>query len=239
MIFSQKNPPPGFYHYLYLREDGTPYYSGKGKDGRAWIEHRVIRNGKFVGVQTPRDPSRIVITHWDLTELWAIALERWYIRWYGRKDKGTGMLRNGTDGGEGGSGMVMSEETLRKKSDNMTGDKNPNYGKPGIFRGRTHKEESNEKNRLAHLGKKTGRTSDDFTAEWRENLSKSKLGKTNNVVYTPELIDDMSNRAYKNNFNKVAVGTIWINDGKTSKRINPEQLENYPGFIRGRLQVVS
>jgi hypothetical protein len=239
MIFSQKNPPPGFYHYLYLREDGTPYYSGKGYGDRAWVKHRVFRNGKMTGVYTPKDHSRIIITHWGLTELWAFGMERWHIRWYGRKDNNTGILRNGTDGGEGTSGVVMSEATLRKKSENMTGDKNPNYGKPGIFSGRTHKEESNERNRIAHLGKKTGRTSSDFTDEWKENISKAKAGKPSNVVYTPELLASQSDRAYKTNFNKIISGTIWINNGKISKRINPEQLENYPGFIRGRLQVVS
>ena len=79
MIFSSTHPPIGFYVYLYLRRDGTPYYVGKGFGNRAWINHRI--NGK--GVHTPTDLSRIVIVFDHLLELGSLALERQLIRWYG------------------------------------------------------------------------------------------------------------------------------------------------------------
>jgi hypothetical protein len=98
-----------YYVYLYLREDRTPYYVGKGIDQRAFKQH--IRGG---GDIRPDDKDRIkIIKYFDVEED-AYEFEKWLIALYGRKSDG-GILINIKDGGIIGGGSSLSLDIEERK----------------------------------------------------------------------------------------------------------------------------
>ena len=82
-----------YYVYMYVRNNGVPYYVGMGKKNRAYHKHMRGRQ-----TFTPTDVNRIVIAETKLTQVGAWAIERRLIRWWGRKKDG-GTLINIHPGG--------------------------------------------------------------------------------------------------------------------------------------------
>ena len=96
-----------YYTYAYLREDGTPYYIGKGKG------KRFLKKGRCE-IKPPKDKTRVIKLKKNLTEEEAFRHEIYMISLFGRKDIGTGILRNKTNGGDGTSGFIFTEEMKEK-----------------------------------------------------------------------------------------------------------------------------
>jgi hypothetical protein len=98
-----------FYTYAWLREDGTPYYIGKGKNDRAFRKGGPER-------------SRVLLLKQNCTEDEAFRHEKYMISVFGRKDIGTGILINLTEGGEGSSGYLHTEEAKQQMKGPKTDD---------------------------------------------------------------------------------------------------------------------
>lgn len=126
-----------FYTYAYLRKDGRPYYIGKGKGKRAYEK----KHSAYVPTK-----DRILILKENLTEEEAFTHEIYMISVYGRKDIGTGILYNLTDGGEGPSGRVFTEEQRKKMGDMRRGKSRPRQSK--IMKEKSNLLELNEQKQI-------------------------------------------------------------------------------------------
>jgi hypothetical protein len=148
------NHTPIFYVYSYLRKsDNTPYYIGKGKKNRAFETHGRI--------SVPKDKSKIKFIKENLFESAAISLEIDLISFYGRKDIGTGILHNLTDGGDG---LINLGPSTRKKMR-----ENIKQGITGMLNKR-HSVETIKK--MSASAKRRG-----FTNEQRQKIKASLSGK--------------------------------------------------------------
>src|ERR1700689_761898 len=150
---------PIFYTYLWLREDGTPYYVGKGTRDRAFIRHRI-------GNAPPKE--RILIEP-HTSEADAFESEKFLIFYYGREDLGLGCLLNRTDGGDGISNI--SEETRARM-------RAAKVGKPSFWLGKKRGPLSPEwKAKIGAAARGPHKKGWKHTSEWKAAASTRNKGK--------------------------------------------------------------
>lgn len=149
-----------FYIYVYFRLDGSPCYVGKGS-GKRWKahEHRSC-NPHLAAIiaKSGRELPKVKIRE-NLIESQAFEIERALIAAIGRKANG-GPLVNMTDGGDGSSGRILSEEERVKRKQifnqphvraRMSAS---HIGLPSHRRGIVVTDETRKRLRESHLGKK-------------------------------------------------------------------------------------
>jgi len=209
-----------YYTYAYLREDKTPYYIGKGKGKRIYSTNRIIK--------PPKDKSRVIYLKQNLTEEEAFRHEIYMIAVFGRKDLGTGILYNLTDGGDGASGLShseeskikmsgakkgksQSEETRRKMSEANRGENHPNYGK-------TLSEETR---------KKMSEAKKNQSEETRRKISEAKKGKSQSEETRRKMSEAKKNMSEetKRKLSEAKKGRKWWNDGCGNRK----RMLEYPG----------
>jgi hypothetical protein len=203
-----------YYVYAYLRSQDsetapaeTPYYIGYGKGRRAYNKHH--------RVPVPKDKSKIIFLHENLSEDQAKEIEIKEILKYGRKNLGTGILLNMTNGGEGVSGMIHSEETKKIMSANRRKELNSFYGK-------SHSDETKKKMSVA---KKDKPGPGNFRGKKHSEESKRKI--SDKLKLKPEEI--------KQAFARSAIGTKWFHNPVTMNQLRCSPENCPPDYIPGRL----
>lgn len=154
-----------FYVYTYTRLDtGKVFYVGKGRGRRAYSLSK--RNKYFKSIVDKTD-FLVNIVYINLSEDEAFSKEKELIKFYREQDI---HLANMTDGGEGLSGYIQSEETRKKISKSLIGNKyslgykhtnetkqkmsRTRKGRPGPNKGKTASEETKKRMSIKRKGRK-------------------------------------------------------------------------------------
>ena len=198
----KKLQPQNYYVYAYINEhDGNPYYIGKGKKRRMYNKHKTV--------DVPSDLSKIIIIQDNLEEQQAFDLEVQLIAHYGRQDKKTGILLNKTNGGDGISGYVCSEQVRLQRK---------------LSRARqVFTPEQIAKAAASRIGLKRSASAIAKTAE-------KNRGRKN----SPEAIANFS--VINSGENNPQFGKVWINNSYVNKLVTKKVLQSeYSDWKLGRL----
>ena len=137
-----------YYVYAYLNQNtGLPYYIGKGQGDRINTPHQNLN-------LPPKLENRIILKE-GLTEHEALKQEILLISHYGRKDLGTGILLNRTNGGDGGDTSMyrkyepMTNETRQRLSESKKGSVPWNKGLKGVTPGNRNPKDAEYRRKIS------------------------------------------------------------------------------------------
>lgn len=225
------------------------FYVGKGRARRAQdLSHR---NPHHANVVAKYGAENILFGKIECSsEEVAFELEKGLIKCLRRMGV---QLTNQTDGGEGVSGLVFSEESKAKISKAGLGRRFSEEHKAKIGdagRGRTHSEESKVKISEARRGVPSPRKGVSLSEAIRQKIRAANLGKRATPITIEKLSKARKGRVHANNGvrtirvlaseipegfikGRLTVGKIWVNDGIISRQVFPHEIPE--GFTKGRL----
>ncbi|AIX30769.1 hypothetical protein Syn7803US37_292 [Synechococcus phage ACG-2014f] len=143
-----------WYVYLYLREDRTPYYVGKGTRNRCHAKNRTCE-------VPPAD--RITIVKYFQDEDESYAYEEWLIRLYGIKRTG-GILENKTIGRSGSKTLHRTEVELKERRKEVS----KKYRQSDKGKKQRENNMENIRARKKRYAKKNREKLREYQREWRE-----------------------------------------------------------------------
>jgi hypothetical protein len=208
-VYVYLNPlKPGNYCFDNLNFEFEPFYVGKGASNRIdehCFDSHLKKDTNKSKVNTilkilKHGNNVIKIKMYDnLTEKESFEKESYLISKIGRKDLKLGTLTNLTNGGEGSSGRMLSDESKEKISKSVSnlslwkGEKNPSKSNEhktfmsNLLKGRVFSEEAKDKMRKSKLGKK-------LSEDHRKNIIKSLIGRVSSDEKKRKISEANSNK---------------------------------------------
>ncbi len=212
-----------YYVYMYLDQDNVPFYIGKGKNDRYKICYHLGINKKGQGnkllfnkiKKVGIENVKIYFLCNHLTDNESMIWEQYWIKYIGRRDLGTGSLCNLTDGGEGNSGRIFSEEHRKKISIANMGHSHPSYwaGKKlpeehkkkigSSNKGHKHSQETKEKMHKPH---KTHIVTNETKEKIRRSCLNKKLSQEHKDKIKASLMGHKHTQETKDKISKIMKG---------------------------------
>ena len=202
-----------FYTYIYIDpKHCIPIYVGKGKGNRVWSHFKAKSHlGNLLRKRQAEGFSTMPMIFTQESEETALAMEQTLIDWYGRADLSKGTLFNLTDGGEGNSGAVRTDDfktNLSRVNKNKQFSQETRRKLSEAAKNRKHTQETKDKLSELYKGKSRslehcrnisqGQTGRELSIETKEKIGNANKGKKRSEEAKLKMSLAATNRKKKN-----------------------------------------